>query len=426
VVPRLLRCLFLVVPTEGSFLVHGKAMPSLQTTYLVPVLCICACNWLQGPYFYDIYKSKYSAEDQDRGVRTVYAVGYCSSMVSSFFAGVLTDRFGRMRGCLVCCLLYFLSCLSVHCDQIEFIYIGRMLGGVASTLFHTAFEAWLNSAAAPEEVKLAVERQTFLGGVVAICAGGVATSAVKYMGPLAPFDVSALFSAVAFVCIFCLWNENYGMLQAQEGGANVASGMFSRGKCATYCQPSLVCLALAQVTFEGVMHAFIMVWSPAAKEAAGHSGHAAISPGLIFSMFMASIMAGTQVFSFLSSQLGFQPRYILVGVYAVGAACLSASSYFFDRQLVLIGCFAGFELCCGAYFPGIALCRSSLIPNSIRASVTSLYRVPQNFIVIMLIVYGGELGYKSRLQFCGLSLVLGAISVLMLARSSVDRKHKAD
>ena len=111
----------------------------VRLVYLLPFFCVSACNWLQGPYFYAIYKTKFAPEDVDDGLKKIYICGYTMSLFSSIFAGFWTDRLGRKGASICCCLLYILSCVSVHSYSIPILIIGRILGGFASTLFHTAF-----------------------------------------------------------------------------------------------------------------------------------------------------------------------------------------------------------------------------------------------------------------------------------------------
>ena len=42
-----------------------------------------------------------------------------------------------------------------------------------------------------------------------------------------------------------------------------------------------------------------------------------------------------------------------------------------------------FEVCVGAYWPASGVVRASVIPESMRATVMSLYRIPLNAIVLL-------------------------------------------
>lgn len=41
------------------------------------------------------------------------------------------------------CLTYILSCITKHSPQYKILMIGRILGGIATSLLFSAFESWL-------------------------------------------------------------------------------------------------------------------------------------------------------------------------------------------------------------------------------------------------------------------------------------------
>lgn len=385
-------------------------------TYLVPFLFVSCGNWLQGPYFYDVYKAKFG-DDIEKGLQLMYVLGYTAAMVSSLFSGILVDRFGRKRGCICCCALYFMSCLSVRANSVNVLIFGRLFGGVASTLFHTAFESWLNDATKASVVQVTIQWQTTLSGFVAICAGFVARLSILILGPLGPFDTAGLCSLLSALLILLFWEENYGKTKKKV--------VQTVNKEKKPCSFSILALALTQVSFEAVMHIFIMVWSPILKEAAASNGsEVLVSPGTAFSMFMAALMVGSQAFSrYVSTSPqgnGSIPmHYALASIYAFAGVCLLCVIRTRSNQHLVMLCFFGFEFCCGAYFVGIASYRSCIIPDSFRASVMSWYRLPQNFFVICLILFGGQLGVDSRMVFGGVSLFFGAGVVLLLGWGKV-------
>ncbi len=75
----------------------------------------------------------------------LYAAGFASGGVSASFAGSLADRFGRKRACLLYCGLYCVTCLSMLSDNLTFLFLGRVAGGVSTTLLFSVFEAWMIS-----------------------------------------------------------------------------------------------------------------------------------------------------------------------------------------------------------------------------------------------------------------------------------------
>jgi predicted MFS family arabinose efflux permease len=56
--------------------------------------------------------------------------------------GFLVAR-GRKRACITYCITYILSCFTKHSPQYKILMIGRVLGGIATSLLFSAFESWL-------------------------------------------------------------------------------------------------------------------------------------------------------------------------------------------------------------------------------------------------------------------------------------------
>ena len=52
-------------------------------------------------------------------------------------------RRGRKRACITYCITYILSCITKHSPQYRILMIGRVLGGIATSLLFSAFESWL-------------------------------------------------------------------------------------------------------------------------------------------------------------------------------------------------------------------------------------------------------------------------------------------
>jgi MFS family permease len=101
-----------------------------------------ASDWLQGPYIYKLYKSYgYSLDD----IALLFICGFLSSAVFGTFVGSLADRFGRKLGCLLFCVLYGLSCVTKFFSNFQILLLGRLLGGISTSLLFTVFEAWMVS-----------------------------------------------------------------------------------------------------------------------------------------------------------------------------------------------------------------------------------------------------------------------------------------
>ena len=65
-------------------------------------------------------------------------------MVTGPIVGALADRVGLRLMILVgYCVVYFLACVTKHFSALPLLYLGRILGGTATSVLFSCFESWL-------------------------------------------------------------------------------------------------------------------------------------------------------------------------------------------------------------------------------------------------------------------------------------------
>ena len=64
-------------------------------------------------------------------------------MIFGTFAGSLADTVGRKRGALAYVVVYAASCATKHWRSYNVLMLGRVLGGVATSLLFSVFDSWL-------------------------------------------------------------------------------------------------------------------------------------------------------------------------------------------------------------------------------------------------------------------------------------------
>mmetsp|Transcript_13577 Transcript_13577/g.30114 ORF Transcript_13577/g.30114 Transcript_13577/m.30114 type:complete len:625 (+) Transcript_13577:238-2112(+) len=152
----------------------------LYWTYL-PVYLLATCaDWLQGPYKYAVY-SAYGYDQHD--ISILFVAGFGSGMSLGSVVGGLADGWGRKRMALVYCACYTLSCLAKHFRPFWVLLLGRVLGGIATSLLFSVFDAWLIRAHAIRRIDKSYLSDSFSAAnfgssVVAILAGLVANAVV--------------------------------------------------------------------------------------------------------------------------------------------------------------------------------------------------------------------------------------------------------
>lgn len=218
-----------------------------------------------------------------------------SSMIFGTFIGGWVDRIGRKRGCQLHCILYIFAALSTHANSYIILIIGRICGGIATSLLFSAPEAWLigehKSCSYPEEWIENLFGWIYFGdSCMAILAGFIAQPAADNLGYSGPFDASAIILLIALIYITINWTENYGDKQA-VGGSNFKEAL------ETCKDRKVFTLGMIQSLFEGSMYVFVLLYVPILRESSEISYAASPPIGFIFSTYMLGSMIGSSLFS---------------------------------------------------------------------------------------------------------------------------------
>ena len=89
-------------------------------------------DWLQGPYFYEVYASKVinGVAVSTQGVANLFLTGFGSTALFGAVVGGLVDSLGRKRGSLAFALFYAVSALSTKCGTLPLLLAGLIAGGI--------------------------------------------------------------------------------------------------------------------------------------------------------------------------------------------------------------------------------------------------------------------------------------------------------
>uniref|UniRef100_A0A7N0U2D3 Molybdate-anion transporter n=1 Tax=Kalanchoe fedtschenkoi TaxID=63787 RepID=A0A7N0U2D3_KALFE len=217
----------------------SSAFNSFKNNYLVVYSFMMAGDWLQGPYVYYLYTTYGFSKGE---IGHLFIAGFGSSMLFGTIVGSLAEKQGRKRACVT----YILSCITKHSPQYNVLMLGRVLGGIATSLLFSAFESWLvaehnKSSFEQQWLSVTFSKAIFLGnGLVAIVAGLFGNLLVDTLawGPVAPFDAASCFLAIGMAIILYTWSENYGdsseskdLLTQFRGAAAAISSVVSAKGC---------------------------------------------------------------------------------------------------------------------------------------------------------------------------------------------------
>ena len=208
--------------------------------------------------------------------------------------------------------------------------MGRVVGGIGTSLLFSAPEAWLVGEAGRMGIGSSLGETFGLAyagdSIVAILAGQMAEAAASSSrGPTGPFELSVVFLVLGGLLASFLWKEN---VAGGGGGGVVDDGAKSKDASVVVAKPSIrdaievvksdpkiMLVGAIQSMFEAAMYIFVLNWPPAvsraiesyfSKFATANSSPSAIGTpyGTVFSCFMACCLLGSTVFGRLTSSTG--------------------------------------------------------------------------------------------------------------------------
>lgn len=402
-----------------SVATSAASFSRFKRTYLIGYVLMVAGDWLQGAHVFSLYV-RYGLSKAE--IAQLFVVGFGASMVFGTFIGSLADSFGRKRFVVMYCIIYFLSCLAKHVNDYRVLAMGRLLGGVATSLLYSVLEAWLvavhrSRGFGETRLRRVFSEAVFWNSAVAVAAGIIAQAAVSlsplqggpfvyWGGETVPFDLSAAALALGGAYVYLAWDDDDDDDDGNEPPAPGGGGVAAALLLVRDNRAVLLC-GLVQSLFEGAMYLFVFEWTPAlTKDERNPPPY-----GIIFATFMVACMAGSQLYELVATVA--VPQRALVWVCLAAATSLAAAPLddVLGTELAYFG-MLGEEVAIGLYFPLISVVKSAVVPESLRSSVYNVFRVPLNAIVFVVLLNNSV---DATLSICVvLLLVAAAIQMLLV------------
>lgn len=398
----------------------SSAFNAFKNNYLLVYSLMMAGDWLQGPYVYFLY-STYGFGKRDIG--QLFIAGFGSSMLFGTIVGSLADKQGRKRACVTYCIVYILSCITKHSPEYKVLMLGRVLGGVSTSLLFSAFESWLvaehNKRSFEQQwLSVAFSEAIFLGnGLVAILSGLVGNLLVDAfgLGPVAPFDAALCILAIGMAIILSSWTENYGDPSETRG----LLSQFKGAAVAIASDEKIALLGAIQSLFEGSMYTFVFLWTPALSPNDEEIPH-----GFIFATFMLASMMGSSIASRLLARSSPKVESYMQVVFSISAASLllpiltnllgpinlKAGGMSFSGCILFLG-FCTFEACVGIFWPSMMKMRSQYVPEEARSTIMNFFRMPLN-IFVCIVLY--------NVNAFPITIMFGMCSIFLFAASALQ------
>ena len=192
----------------------SKDAIAFQREFFAVYTVVVAADWLQGPYMYALYKDEKNLPEAT--VAMLFAAGFVAAAASASFVGDLADRYGRKLACQCFCVINSASCATMICNQTWVLFLGRLLGGVSTTLMFSIFETWMVAEYHARSMRekglplsLILGRMTTLSSIIAIIAGVISQLLVDISKTkVTPFLAAIACLGAAAVMITSLWVRN--------------------------------------------------------------------------------------------------------------------------------------------------------------------------------------------------------------------------
>jgi MFS family permease len=404
-----------------------KSVKELQIKFLSVFWLLRCADWLQGPYFYEVYASKiFNGQPAPISlISRLFLTGFASTALFGPLVGRAVDSYGRKRGTLAFSVIYAVGALSTKSPLLWMLFFGRLFSGIGTSLLFSAPESWLvgesqkngddsNGKYLGETFGLAYAGDS----IVAILAGQLAAIAASQRGPSGPFELSTGFLALGGLSAAVLWHEN---VAAKDNSYTTGKPSIKDAIQVVKDDPKIMLIGGVQSLFEAAMYIFVLQWPPAISRAITKSfGDGATTPfGTVFSCFMACCLFGSTLFGQLA-KMKIPTESFTAGMLAVATLAMSLATYTVSSSATmalpgLVFSFFAFEACVGMYFPSIGTLRSKYIPDSHRSVIMNLFGIPLNVLVVSVFLSISKLGLIGALGISSAALGLATICMTKLA-----------
>jgi hypothetical protein len=122
-----------------------KSVRKLQIRFLSVFWLLRCADWLQGPYFYEVYASKvFNGVPASIGlVSQLFLAGFASTALFGPLVGRAVDSYGRKKGTLAFAMIYAVGAFSTKSPVLQVLFLGRLMSGIGTSLLFSAPESWL-------------------------------------------------------------------------------------------------------------------------------------------------------------------------------------------------------------------------------------------------------------------------------------------
>ena len=361
---------------------------SLKARYLVAFVVTRSAMWVKAPYLYTLFMTVHKFSMAEIGI--LYLVDAVAALIFGPLTGQLADKYGRKMFCHFYNISIIVNLLLRMQGSRVLAYIAQVVTGFGAGLICTTFEAWVvcqsEKIFITKEYEFRPECERFrkrlfknanvLDAAVSIISSGICAIIYSYFGIYAPFWISIFLSALAFILIQFLWEENKPLANSKISTWQQLNTAFEELK-----KVDVLCIGLIEGIALAVLNIYLFSWTPILKQ----STPGGMNVGFIFTCMVLTMIIGTKSYEVLIVYGNFDYYLSITGVLLIQGILLFITYYHesFFARLIYLSLFNGMT---GFYNPLNSIIKSNILVEEYRALLMNLFRIPLNIYVIIVLL----------------------------------------
>eukprot|EP01038_Epipyxis_sp_PR26KG_P007409 gene7409-10100_t len=348
--------------SETGTLITTKEFKTFQASFLTGYSIIILCELIAAASFYHTFIFLRLSLEQ---ITRLYLVTVISTALTGVLADII-DIGSRKDKCVFAAMLYSISMFSIFFGgHYDMLLIGRIVFGAASSLHHSAFEAYAihehSSLGFPDD--WLTQTFSFLTHSMALMAAlsGIVGQIVAGFGPLGCAGFCCVIFGITGLYLIFMWEKDMNTPRFML--SNFLFNM-SQTMQAVKSNKQMLLLFIISSLCETSITVFTFYWAPWINAIVTEGeGQQKIPYEILFSSFIVGSMLGNYLYQMYASQIGIENCFqaILFG---------SSVSYFlgaiFQTSYMAFGISVMVQICMGGYWPSIGYFRAKIILPEFR------------------------------------------------------------
>lgn len=196
-------------------------------------------------------------------------------------------------------------------------------------------------------------------------------------GLFAPLWISILFSALGMIAIQAFWAENKPEENIHKGMGRSFSEAFAELK-----KREVLSMGIIESIFQAVLNIYLFAWTPILQNSTTSEN---INVGFIFTSFIFTMILGTKLFEIFIIYLKAE-YYFSISLSLFCELIIFFLISYIDSFLIRLCLLAAINGVSGFVFPLNSIIKSRILVEEHRATLMSIFRIPLNLYVIVVLV----------------------------------------